>query len=101
MPNGWALGALDLVAKHVVPQAPVIATPAHHSRPSQTVEEAPTRPAPGGSRDPPGHEPSKRAQKPLKPIAAARAQHDVQVRTHVGKVVDADVEPARDAAQHV
>jgi hypothetical protein len=37
----------------------------------------------------------------LKSLTPPRPQHEVQVRTHVGKVVNADVEPAGHPAQHL
>ena len=99
--NSQALGALDLVPKDVVPQAHVISTPADHSRPCQTVEEVAGGSAPFCPGDAPSHPARERSQERLKIRAAPRAQHQVQVRTHVGKVVDADLEPTSHATQHV
>jgi len=37
----------------------------------------------------------------LETVAAPRAEHEMQVRPHVGKIVNAHVEPPRHAAQHI
>src|SRR5262249_43551746 len=42
-----------------------------------------------------------RPQEVLEGAAAPRAEHEMQVRPHVGKIVDSHVEPPRHMAQHV
>src|SRR5262249_44925254 len=56
LPNARALVALDLVAKNIVPQAPVGSAPGNDSRPGPTVEEGPAASTSFCPRDPPGHE---------------------------------------------
>src|SRR5215471_6644298 len=99
--NARPLCAFDLISKDIVPQAQVIAAPADHSRPGQAAEEGADAPAPFCPRDPPSQDTRERPQKVLETVAAPRAEHEMQVRPHVGKIVNAHVEPPRHAAQHI
>src|SRR6185503_13134962 len=95
LPNAGAKRALDLVPKDIVAQAPVVPAPADHARPRKTVEEGPSWAGPFSPRDTTSHDAYEGLQKALKPFTPPRAQHQVQVRPHVGEIVDAHVEPAR------
>jgi hypothetical protein len=92
---------LDLIPKDVVKQTPVIPPPTHHSRPSQTIEKATAATASLRPHDPPGNDARKRAQEALKSFTPARPQDEMQMRTHVGKIVDPDFEAPRHATEHL
>jgi hypothetical protein len=99
--NARPFSAFDLIAEDIVAQAHVIATPADHPRPGQAAEEGPAGARPFGARDPPSENTCERPQEILEGVAAPRAQDEVQVRPHVGKIVDSHVESTRHAAQHI
>jgi hypothetical protein len=87
-----ARGTLDLISKDVVPHADVVPSPANDARPGQAAKEAPARLPPSRARYQPSDHPRKGAQETLKRVAAPRANEQVQVRAHVGIVIDTDSE---------
>jgi hypothetical protein len=101
LPNASAEVALDRISKNVVPYAEVIAPPGHDARPGQAAEEGAGWPAPFCPRDPPSDDPRKGSQERLKGVATPNAYEHVQMRTHVGKIVDADPESMRHLSKRV
>ncbi len=77
------------------------AQPTHHARPSQAGEEVAGGPAPSCAGDFPRNDPSKRTQKALKCLAPVRANKQMDVRAHVGKIVDSHIESPGHIAEHL
>jgi hypothetical protein len=100
-PDASAEGALDLISKNVVPNAEVIAPPGDHARPGQAAEETAARPPPSRAGDPPSHDAGKGPQERLKSLATPNANEQVQMRAHVGKIVDANPEASRHLSKRV
>src|SRR6185503_18505299 len=99
VPNARSRGALDLVSKYVVPNAHIISAPVDDTGPGQIVEErarGATPPSPG---DPSSDNTGEGTQETMESITAARAQQKVQMRAHVGKVVDTYAESTRHVAE--
>jgi hypothetical protein len=78
-----------------VPYAEVIATPCHDARPGQAAEETAARPPPSRAGDPPSDDAGKGPQERLKSVASPNANEQVQMRSHVGKIVNADIKAMR------
>jgi hypothetical protein len=84
-----------------VPYAEVIAPPGHDARPGQAAEETSARPSPSSSSDPPSDDAGKGPQERLKIVATPNANEQVQMRAHVGKIVDSDREAMRHLSKGV
>ncbi len=100
-PHVLAQGTLDLISKHVVPHAQVVASPTDDSRPGDGVEKATARSAPSRASDPAGDDAGKRPQESLKRPASPRANEQMKMCPHVGKVVDPDAETMGHRAKRV
>jgi hypothetical protein len=57
-------------------------------------------PAPSCARDFPRNDPRKRTQEALECLAAARSNQQMQVRAHIGKIVDSHIESTGHVAEH-
>lgn len=90
--NRWTGGRLELIAKDVVPHAPIVAAPSDEARPRKRapkgplVEGAPLARSRHCSRD----DARKRAQETLQGLAPFHANEQMHMRTDVGKIVDAN-----------
>jgi hypothetical protein len=82
-----------LISKNVVPHAKVVAPPTDDSRPRDAAEEWTARSATSRTGHPSGDDPGKRPQKCLERFSTPGANEQVQMGSHVGKVVDPDSEP--------
>jgi hypothetical protein len=100
-PDARAEGALDFVSKDVVPYAEVVTAPCHDARPSQAAEETAARPPPSRSSDSASHDAGKGPQERLKGVASPNANEQVQMRAHVGKIVNADSEVMRHLSKRI
>src|SRR5262249_21097384 len=101
LPDERAFRPLDLVAKHVVPQAHVVSAPVDDTRPSEPAKERPGGAGPFRSGYAPRDDAREGSKKVLKSVAAPGADNEMQMRTDVGKFVDANVESPRHAPQNV
>src|SRR5215831_9515035 len=86
--NRRAVGRFDTIAKDIVANAPKVAAPSDDARPRQRAPEgaAPQGPAPSRPRDDSSDDSRESSQKPLKSVAPPRADQQVQMRAHVGKL---------------
>src|SRR5262252_6771640 len=86
-----AIRCFDAIAKDVVANAPVIATPSNDARPGERAPEgaAPQGLAPSCPGDDPRDDSCERAQETLKILSPSRPYQQVHVRTDVGKIVHA------------
>ncbi len=98
-PHAGPRRTLDLISKNVMSHANVVAAPADDARPGQTGKEGAGGPAPSRTRDPSRHDPRKRTQKSLKRVTTARTHEQVQMRTHVCKIIHAHAESTRHVAE--
>ncbi len=99
-PDACSQRTLDGVSKNVVPHAEVISSPPDDSGPRERGEEPPARPSSSRPGYAPCDDTGEGSQKRLKCPTPPRANEQVQVRPHVGKVIDADSETLRQRAQH-